>query len=74
MEKQFPEMEGASRYDLACIQALNGDIDEALDALEAAFQRGFHDYRWTRRDPDLALLSGNPRLERIFAQYGSHER
>ena len=74
LEKQFPEMEGASRYDLACIQALNGDIDGALDALEAAFQRGFDDYRWTRRDPDLALLSGNPRLKRIFAQYGSHER
>jgi len=59
---------------VSCIQALNGDEKHALDTLEVAFRRGFDDYRWARRDPDLASLSGSPRLKHLFETYGPHER
>ncbi len=74
LTSQAEALEGAALYDLACIQALNGDLQQALDSLESAFQRGFDDYRWARRDPDLAPLSGTPRLTSILTTYGSHER
>ena len=43
-------------YDLACYHALAGEAEKALRALESALNKGFCDYEWAGRDPDLAAL------------------
>ena len=39
---------------------------EALDTLKKAWEAGFKDTEWARRDPDLALLHGEPEFERLY--------
>ena len=41
---------------------------EALDALAKAWRNGFKDADWARRDPDLAILSGEPEFERLYPE------
>lgn len=49
-----------AHYDLACYYALAGEQDKALAALEAALDKGFCDFEWAGRDPDLEALRPFP--------------
>ncbi len=51
-----------SLYNRACALALDGDADNALAALEAAFDAGFDDNEQPRLDPDLRILLADARL------------
>jgi non-specific serine/threonine protein kinase len=42
------------------------NVDGALNAIKKAWEAGFRDPIWTRQDPDLALLHGNPEFERLY--------
>jgi serine/threonine protein kinase/Tfp pilus assembly protein PilF len=53
-------------YNAACTFASLGKRDEAIDALRKAWDAGFKDADWTRRDPDLAILHGDPDFERLY--------
>jgi non-specific serine/threonine protein kinase len=53
-------------YNAACTFADLGKRDEAIDALRKAWDAGFKDADWTRRDPDLASLHGDPEFERLY--------
>ena len=58
--------DSAVLYNVACAFA---DLDrkaEALDALRKAWESGFKDTDWARRDPDLAPLHGDPEFERLY--------
>lgn len=55
------------RYNLACSLCLLGRRDEALDALEAAVELGFHDAGHAESDDDLADLREDPRFRRLLA-------
>jgi hypothetical protein len=39
---------------------------EALDLLARAKAAGYQNLEWTRRDPDLACLHGEPDFEKLF--------
>ena len=52
-------------YNLACSHSLNGDLDEALSALEKALRLGYRDFKWLARDPDLSRLRRHPLYRRI---------
>ncbi len=53
-------------YNAACTFASLGKRAEAIDALRKAWDAGFKDADWTRRDPDLATLHGDPEFERLY--------
>jgi len=56
------------RYNVACLFALEGEADRAIDLLEQAFAAGFGQREWVRQDPDLASLRGDPRFEALVAE------
>jgi hypothetical protein len=39
---------------------------EALDTLRKAWELGFKDATWARRDPDLVLLHDDPEFEKMY--------
>jgi TolB-like protein/Tfp pilus assembly protein PilF len=55
-------------YNAACVFCQIEKKDEALAALRKAWEAGFIDADWVRRDPDLALLHGDPEFERMYPE------
>jgi len=55
-------------YNSACVYCRLTRKAEALDALRRAWDAGLKDADWARRDPDLALLHGDPEFERLFPE------
>ena len=53
-------------YNAACTFCLLDKKDEALQAIRKAWEAGYRDATWTRQDPDLALLHGDPEFERMY--------
>jgi tetratricopeptide (TPR) repeat protein len=53
-------------YNAACTFAYLGRRAEAIEALRKAWEAGFKDPGWTRRDPDLATLHGDPEFEKLY--------
>lgn len=64
----FPEHQDRTSYWIACLHALTGDPDRALDTLTGGLQRGLW---WAPEmlatDPDLAPLRDDGRLEAVIA-------
>ena len=58
--------EASVLYNAACAFCLMGKKPEALDVLRKARAAGFGDSEWARRDPDLAVLHGDPEFERLY--------
>jgi serine/threonine protein kinase/Flp pilus assembly protein TadD len=58
--------EASILYNAACTYALLKRKREALDTLKKAWEAGFTDATWARRDPDLALLHDDPEFERLY--------
>jgi tetratricopeptide (TPR) repeat protein len=58
-----------AHYDLACYYALSGDGDKALAALENALVKGFCDFDWAGRDPDLEKLRARPEFRDLLDSY-----
>ncbi len=59
------------RYNVACLYALEGRIEEAFTRLAEVVKVGFGSPAWFRRDPDLAALRGDPRFDRLMADAGA---
>ena len=53
-------------YNAACAFCMMKKKTEALDALRKSHAAGFRDPDWARKDPDLALLHGDPEFERLY--------
>jgi serine/threonine protein kinase/Flp pilus assembly protein TadD len=58
--------EASILYNAACNYCGLKRKPEAIDALRKAWEEGFKDAIWARRDPDLALLHGDPEFERMY--------
>jgi non-specific serine/threonine protein kinase len=58
-------------YNAACAFCMMQKKAEALDALRKAWESGFRDVDWARRDPDLAMLHGDPEFERLYPEHGT---
>src|SRR5271168_327274 len=55
-------------YNAACTYCGLQRKAEAMDALRKAWEAGFRDSVWARRDPDLAPLHGDPEFERLYPE------
>jgi Flp pilus assembly protein TadD len=53
-------------YNVACLNAVGGKPEQALDLLEHAVQNGFGHKEWIEHDPDLASLRTNPRYQALL--------
>ena len=53
-------------YNAACTFCMLTRKAEALQALKKAWDAGFKDAVWARRDPDLAILHDEPEFERLY--------
>ena len=55
-------------YNLACVFCRLNKKAEALEAIRKAWSSGFRESDWARRDPDLALLRGDPEFEMLYPE------
>jgi len=60
--------EASILYNAACVYCLLKKKPEALEALTKAWQAGFKDSVWARRDPDLAFIHGDPEFEKLYPE------
>jgi len=58
--------EASILYNAACTYALLNRKREALDTIRKAWEAGFKDSVWARRDPDLSLLQDDPEFQRLY--------
>jgi non-specific serine/threonine protein kinase len=55
-------------YNAACLYCVLDRKAEALDALSKAWEVGYRDSGWARRDPDLLKLHDDPEFNRLFPE------
>ncbi|HEY2823216.1 MAG TPA: protein kinase [Candidatus Acidoferrum sp.] len=58
--------EASILYNAACTYCFLKKKAEALDTVAKAWEAGFKDASWARKDPDLVLLHGDPLFERLY--------
>lgn len=59
----------AAYYDLACYYSLQGKRDQALASMEMAMCKGFSDFAWALKDPDLDALRAYPEFSLLLKTY-----
>jgi serine/threonine protein kinase/Flp pilus assembly protein TadD len=60
--------EASILYNAACNYCLLKRRPEALEALTKAWQAGFKDAVWARRDPDLAFIHDDPEFDKLYPE------
>jgi serine/threonine protein kinase/tetratricopeptide (TPR) repeat protein len=60
--------EASILYNAACLYCTLGRKQEAIDTLRKAWESGFKDSSWARRDPDLAILHDDPEFDRLYPE------
>jgi TolB-like protein/Tfp pilus assembly protein PilF len=55
-------------YNMACVFGNLNKKAEAMEALKKAWTAGFRESDWARRDPDLAILRGDPEFDRLYPE------
>ena len=53
-------------YNAACVFCTMEEPEAAMASLKKAWEAGFRESDWARRDPDLAPLLGHPEFERLY--------
>lgn len=53
-------------YNIACTLCSMDNPKDAMVALKKAWEAGYRNPVWTRQDPDLAILLGDPEFERLY--------
>lgn len=67
LERGVPKsLEATLKYNLACFDARLGRERECLYWLRLAFEAGFNDVEYMRKDPDLASVRGLPAFRELF--------
>ena len=59
-----------SEYSRACLEAISGNVEEALALLQVALEKRQESLAWARRDPDFDFIRDDPRFKALV---GSEE-
>lgn len=65
------QVEGESDYNLACLEAICGNNDRALELLEVALQTKQTYVSWAQNDPDFHTLQSDRRFQTLLTTYAS---
>lgn len=57
-------------YNVACVYAHIGKVEEALDCLERSVGKGMAELDWMQNDSDLDNLRDHPRFQKLLAEAG----
>jgi Flp pilus assembly protein TadD len=60
--------EASILYNAACLYCSLEKKTEALDTLRKAWEAGFRDSAWARRDPDLLMLHDDAEFNRLYPE------
>jgi Flp pilus assembly protein TadD len=60
--------EPVTLYNVACVYALQGKIEPAIECLERAVQHGFAHKEWIEHDADLNALHAHPRYQALLSK------
>ena len=71
---ELDQEDAGVRYNAACLYALAGQPEQALDRLEEAVSVGFGNRDWLAKDPDLEPLRDDPRFIRLTEDMGTGVR
>jgi len=63
----------AALFNLACLHSLQGNLDLALPFLERAMEKGFTNFEFIQKEPDLARLRGDPRYQELLARQSNKQ-
>jgi tetratricopeptide (TPR) repeat protein len=58
-----------NEYNRACMEAICGNTDQALELLELALKNKQTYVNWARKDPDLDFIRNDPRFHALLAEY-----
>jgi adenylate cyclase len=58
--------EPVTLYNIACVYALLGQTEEAIDTLTAAVQKGYTHKAWIQNDADFKSLHSHPRFQALL--------
>jgi serine/threonine protein kinase/Tfp pilus assembly protein PilF len=58
--------ESTVMYNVACVFCQLGRKPEGMDALRKAWNAGFRDPSWARRDPSLSILHDEPEFQKLY--------
>lgn len=61
-------------YNLACSYSLLHRIDDALEALRLALERGYSDLEFLGKDPDLADVRRSPKFRQLLETLAARPR
>ena len=68
---QLRENDPLTWYNLACSYSLLKRIDEAVEALQRAMQRGYTDLAYLQKDPDLVNLRQSPKYRQLLESFAA---
>ena len=60
--------EASILYNAACLYCKLNKIPQAVDTIRKAWEAGFRDSVWARRDPDLLPLHGDLEFDRLYPE------
>jgi tetratricopeptide (TPR) repeat protein len=66
MGKAFLE---ENEYNRACLEAICGNTDNAIDLLQVALNNKQTYADWARRDPDLDFIRNDPRFQALISAH-----
>lgn len=58
-------------YNTACVFCAMNNPKDAMVALKKSWEGGNRNSAWARKDPDLAILHGDPEFERLYPAEGA---
>ena len=60
-------------YNLACSHSLLKNIEAGVTALSQAITKGFNDFKWLLKDPDLVNVRKDPLFKKFWAKINTFQ-